>query len=110
MKTIVLTALALALLPMAGLSDNDVSGEDFGHPMPRNNANLFKEGRHIFRYDTFGDEVFWGDALKLHLALAGTNNGGVGPVSARRLHWRWDSKWMLKPYRIHFKRNCARAR
>jgi hypothetical protein len=38
-----------------------------------------REGRDTFRYATFGDEVFWGDGLGLHLALAGANNGGVGP-------------------------------
>jgi len=33
----------------------------------------------IFRFDTFGDETFWGDALRLHTAIAGEKNGGVGP-------------------------------
>jgi len=79
MRTTMLTALALALVPLAGRADKDASGEDLDRPILQNNANLLNEGRHIFRYDTFGDEVFWGDALKLHLALAGTNNGGVGP-------------------------------
>jgi hypothetical protein len=37
------------------------------------------EGRRIFRYDTFGDEAFWGDTLKLHQAIAGAALGGVGP-------------------------------
>ena len=32
---------------------------------------LFKRGRQIFRFDTFGDEAFWGDALRLHEAIAG---------------------------------------
>ncbi len=36
------------------------------------------DGRNIFRFDTFGDEAFWGDALKLHQAIAGSANGGVG--------------------------------
>jgi hypothetical protein len=36
-------------------------------------------GRQIFRFDTFASEKFWGDTLKLHQAVAGTNNGGVGP-------------------------------
>jgi hypothetical protein len=35
-------------------------------------------GRKIFRYDTFGDEAFWGDTLGLHRAIAGRANGGVG--------------------------------
>src|SRR5947199_364958 len=39
---------------------------------------MFREGRQIFRFDTFGDEAFWGDALKLHQAIAGKQLGGVG--------------------------------
>ncbi|HEY0680871.1 MAG TPA: hypothetical protein VGD45_00930 [Steroidobacter sp.] len=37
-----------------------------------------REGRAIFRHDTFGDEVFWGDTLRLHTAIAGSASGGVG--------------------------------
>ena len=45
---------------------------------------LFSEGREIFRFDTFGDEAFWGGALRLHEAIAGEELGGVGPgVSPR---------------------------
>jgi hypothetical protein len=40
---------------------------------------MLDEGRLIFRYDTFGSEAFWGGALQLHAAIAGENNGGVGP-------------------------------
>jgi hypothetical protein len=36
-------------------------------------------GRQIFRFDTFGDEAFWGDALKLHQAIEGAKLGGIGP-------------------------------
>ena len=36
-------------------------------------------GRQIFRFDTFGDESWWGDTLRLHQALAGAKSGGVGP-------------------------------
>jgi hypothetical protein len=42
-------------------------------------AGLVEQGRQIFRFDTFGDEKFWGDSLKLHRAVAGAANGGVGP-------------------------------
>ena len=38
-----------------------------------------KEGQETFRFDTFGDEAFWGDTLKLHQALEGAKLGGVGP-------------------------------
>ena len=40
---------------------------------------MLEEGKKIFRYDTFGSEAFWGDALQLHKAIAGEKNGGVGP-------------------------------
>ncbi len=39
---------------------------------------MMDEGRQIFRFDTFGSEAFWGDALQLHKAIAGEKNGGVG--------------------------------
>ena len=38
-----------------------------------------QQGRFIFRRDTFGSEAFWGGALRLHQAIAGQANGGVGP-------------------------------
>jgi hypothetical protein len=41
--------------------------------------NAVAEGRQIFRFDTFGSEAFFGDALQLHKAIAGAKNGGVGP-------------------------------
>lgn len=41
-------------------------------------ADTLREGRNTFRFDTFGDQAFWGDALRLHEAIAGAANGGVG--------------------------------
>lgn len=40
---------------------------------------LFEDGKKIFRFDSFGSESFWGDKLKLHDAIKGKKNGGVGP-------------------------------
>ncbi|HVF15847.1 MAG TPA: hypothetical protein VNA21_03020 [Steroidobacteraceae bacterium] len=45
----------------------------------RSTIEQLRRGRKTFRYDTFGDEAFWGDALRLHEAIAGQANGGVGP-------------------------------
>ena len=42
------------------------------------NAGLISEGKQTFRYDTFGDEAFWGDLLQLHQAIQGSAHGGVG--------------------------------
>jgi len=44
-----------------------------------NAEEMLQEGRRIFRHDTFGDEAFWGGALELHEAIAGTRSGGTGP-------------------------------
>jgi hypothetical protein len=41
-------------------------------------SRLIAEGRQTFRYDTFGDEAFWSDALRLHEAIEGAGLGGVG--------------------------------
>jgi mono/diheme cytochrome c family protein len=46
--------------------------------MEQNVHDMFERGRQIFRYDTFGDQAFWGDKLKLHQAIAGSKLGGVG--------------------------------
>ena len=40
--------------------------------------HMIDDGRQIFRFDTFGSEAFWGDALQLHKAIAGEKNGGIG--------------------------------
>jgi hypothetical protein len=36
---------------------------------------MLTQGKQIFRFDTFGDEAFWGDALHLHQAIAGKKLG-----------------------------------
>lgn len=40
---------------------------------------MLADGQETFRYDNFGNEDFWGDQLRLHEAIAGEANGGVGP-------------------------------
>ena len=44
-----------------------------------NAERMLDEGKQTFRFDTFGDEAFWSDALQLHRAIEGANFGGVGP-------------------------------
>ncbi|MGH8072159.1 MAG: hypothetical protein ACRERE_44390, partial [Candidatus Entotheonellia bacterium] len=52
---------------------------EFGTVIPRgvdrvilqNAVEMLREGQQTFRFDTFGDEAFWGDTLHLHLAIAG---------------------------------------
>jgi hypothetical protein len=44
-----------------------------------NARTMLKSGRNIFRFDTFGDQAFWGDTLKLHQSIEGADHGGIGP-------------------------------
>ena len=41
-------------------------------------TKFFTDGRQIFRFDTFGDQAFWGGQAKLHQAIKGAKLGGVG--------------------------------
>jgi hypothetical protein len=41
-------------------------------------AAVVREGRSIFRFDTFGSEAFWGGSLRLHETIAGVAHGGLG--------------------------------
>jgi hypothetical protein len=47
--------------------------------LPGRTLEMLREGKRTFRFDTFGDEAFWGDALRLHEAIEGEKHGGVGP-------------------------------
>ena len=51
----------------------------FDATIEQNMGGLFSLGRQIFRGDTFGDERFWSDTLKLNQAIGGARFGGVGP-------------------------------
>lgn len=71
------------LLP-AGGDDRDEKLKGTDVSIGDNAARLVREGREIFRFDTFGSEAFWGGGLRLHEAIAGAANGGTGPgVSPR---------------------------
>jgi hypothetical protein len=83
----VTTALALgrstsADVRQSGQDDQQQSGEDGKKARldpVKNATDKVKRGSRVFRFDTFGDEAFWGDTLKLHQAIEGASLGGVGP-------------------------------
>ena len=66
----------------------------FDKAISKNARDLFSRGRETFRFDTFGDEHFWGDTLKLHQAIEGSRFGGVGagisPATALSLGLKVD--------------------
>ena len=76
-------ALATAVVVFAAIGFADPRGQLSQFLLDRETdshaVSMVKKGRAIFRDETFGDESFWGDAIKLHQAVAGEANGGVGP-------------------------------
>jgi hypothetical protein len=82
----------------APLVDHDaaVPRADSGVPDPviTSATAVITEGRQTFRFETFGDEQFWGGALHLHQAVAGAAHGGVGgglsPTAALGLGLKLD--------------------
>jgi len=70
----------LAAVIFFGLMAPGVRSQSTNQDSTANNAvQLVTQGRQIFRFDTFGDQAFWGDTLKLHQAIEGSGLGGVGP-------------------------------
>ncbi|MBZ5724502.1 MAG: hypothetical protein LAP87_05850 [Acidobacteriia bacterium] len=70
------SASAAVFLAVGLRADGDRGDRGDG---PRNEKRMPNPGQQTFRFDTFGDEAFWGDALKLHQAIEGSALGGVGP-------------------------------
>ena len=82
--------LLIALLPVAILitasTQNQTSSSTFFGSADSNSQSMIQQGRHTFRFDTFGDEAFWGGKLELHRAI---NN--MTPSQALTLGLKVDS-------------------
>ena len=88
MKTIatflLLLGLALACIQVATprqitAKNEKLKDSSFDSVIDQHAMQILEEGRKTFRFDTFGDERFWGDTLQLHKAIEGANLGGLGP-------------------------------
>src|ERR1044071_8180189 len=84
--TLLLLAIAITVVIMDRRSNASSSEEEnrgkttqSERQTDANAERMLAEGKQTFRFDTFGDEAFWSDALQLHRALEGANFGGVGP-------------------------------
>src|SRR5581483_6574682 len=77
----VLVILLFAQTP----SDQSSSSSFFGSAQA-NSTNMINQGRQTFRFDTFGDEAFWGGQLKLHQTI-----NHLTPTQALQLGLKVDS-------------------
>ncbi|HEX6805182.1 MAG TPA: hypothetical protein VF133_15995 [Terriglobales bacterium] len=80
LQAIVTLAVLLLAGTVAVTRSSQVRAQSAKHNAVVQNAALkVTQGEQIFRFDTFGDESFWGDTIKLHKAIEGAKFGGVGP-------------------------------
>jgi hypothetical protein len=61
-------------------------GGSWDAQIERTSRQMLEEGRQIFRFDTFGDEAFWGGQLRLHEAVR-----TLSPRAALQLGLKVDS-------------------
>lgn len=69
--------LAMVSLTSARADDQEYSRDRDDTPQSHSDRTV-TEGKRIFRFDTFGDETFWSDTIKLHQGIEGVALGGVG--------------------------------
>lgn len=81
----------VSCVPIPGLPADPTAADS----VSTNAAQMLTDGRNAFRHETFGSEAFWGDTLRLHEAIAGAANGGVGdgvsPTAALSLGLKVDA-------------------
>ena len=76
---------AVALMPACGGSDDEAATAETA--LARH-GKLVKQGQQIFRFDTFGDERQWTDALRLHEVIS----AAVDPVTALSVGLKVDAE------------------
>ncbi len=74
-KKILIVLSLVAVVTLAQCTKNDKHDPVVEEPL---DPALVKDGKEIFRFDTFGDEDFWSGLLHIDKAIAGVNNGGFG--------------------------------
>ncbi len=103
-RTVRLLPWAVALLLVGGALFNFSAYSKSGHHKRHKETNgerLIRQGKQTFRFDTFGDEQFWTNALQLQKAIEGSKHGGVGPglspVAALGAGLKVDAAALPKP-------------
>ena len=74
----VIISISLIQCTNSSTVQSPVVDKENDDPVAANAKKMLEEGKQTFRFETFGDEAYWTDALLLHKAIAGEKNGGAG--------------------------------
>lgn len=84
-RTLLTATLGVGAMILVGVGSSVATAKvhrqlvPFDQTIDQNAERMLEQGRQTFRFDTFGDEAFWGDTIQLHRAIEGQKFGGVGP-------------------------------
>ena len=79
-----LTIVAMILVQCSTHEKTRKAPDESGNPdawtssINDNAKDMLEKGKAVFRFETFGDEVFWTDKLQLQKALVSEEHGGIG--------------------------------
>lgn len=86
-RYVLLALLSVVILLAADSQMPQSSDSSFLGSAEGNAKQMITQGRHTFRFDTFGDEAFWGGQLKLHETI-----NHLTPRQALELGFKVDSQ------------------
>lgn len=99
---LLLVSIPIVVILLAAQNETSSdSGSSFLGSAEANSKEMINQGQHIFRFDTFGDEAFWGSQLKLHETIH-----HLTPAQALQLGLKVDSE-ALPPAVIQAIQNAA---
>ncbi|HEY0673589.1 MAG TPA: hypothetical protein VGD27_15025 [Longimicrobiales bacterium] len=84
MKTVMTVTGCLLLLLVSACDESTGPNNDFNREL---DPQLVAQGKEIFRFDSFGDEVYWSDTLRMHEVI----ETGVSPATALSVGLKVDS-------------------
>ena len=88
---LIVPAVLMTGLALAGSEDGEKRHQFLGSP-EHNAKQLIDEGRHIFRFDTYGDQAFWTGQLHMQQSVS-----SLPPKTALALGLKVDSEALPPP-------------
>lgn len=80
--------LAAGAAAFVACGDGSGSADDSAAAAQADQAALVAQGKQIFRFDTFGDEIFWTDRLRMHEVIS----AAVDPATALSVGLKVDAE------------------